>query len=303
MKSLLLKISVVVIVLFFLGISFSIATSDANQGSDSQGHYSYNSQQIASGLAQNDVSNRALFNAQLQTISSDPVTNNSSVHSGSTLSLQGGKQIYVYGADTGGGFPMSNFSAGQYASVVDQSGEQSAALAYGLNSSDNYSTYSAYYSIGGISVSGYGTMTAYHTSNQSLGAGGASLSITVTDPGSLVVIISLTSSTWTTTSVSGLPNLTVDANISGTPNSVTIPILIAQAYESPGTYNVSEMSAYFGGADPSHVADLLGVFVFTPNTTNKSVGIPPSTELYSIIGGVAVVAIIGYVVAIMRKRR
>jgi hypothetical protein len=189
---------------------------------------------------------------------------------GTSIELPSG-QMYLYGMATGGGAATSEFAAGQYAKVLNTAGLLSAALAYGTNGKNSYSTQTAYHDIGGVSVAGsWKDFVAYYGSNHQTGAHDASVSFQ-TNEDSLVVVLGLASSQQFV-SVEGLPNLQVDASRTGG------GIVIAHANVGPGSYNVVEHSKVLAaGQDPAHMADLVGVFVFSGKQENK-VSTPASEQ-------------------------
>ena len=144
-------------------------------------------------------------------------------------------QMYLYGMATGGGADSSEFTAGPYAKVLNTAGKLSAALAYGPNSQNSYSTQTAYHDIGGVSIAGsWKDFVAYYGSNHQTGAHDASVSFQA-NQGSLVVVMGLASSQQFV-SVEGIPDLQVDASRTGG------GIVIAHANVQPGSYNVVEHS-------------------------------------------------------------
>jgi hypothetical protein len=170
-----------------------------------------------------------------------------------SLELPAGK-MYLYGMETGGGFPSSPFAEGQYAKVENADGKLSAALAYGTNNRNSYSTQTAYHTIGGVSVGGsWKHFVAFYGSNRKREAHDASVSFQTSED-SLVVVFGLAGD-QKVVGFDGLPGLEVDASGGGE--------LIAHAYVKPGTFNVVEHSAVAAaGQDPAHMTDLVGVFVF-----------------------------------------
>jgi hypothetical protein len=166
--------------------------------------------------------------------------------------------MYLYGMASGGAAPSSTFAVGQYAKVVNASGNISAALAYGTNNEDSFAANTGYHDIGGVSISGtWDNIAAFYGSNPQSGASNASVSFQAKEE-ALVVVIGLASSQQYV-DVQGIPGLQVDAsdNVRGE------GMVIAHTYVEPGTYTVVEHSkALSAGQDPPHMADLVGVFVF-----------------------------------------
>lgn len=176
-----------------------------------------------------------------------------------SIQLPSGR-MYIYGMATGGAAASGPFATGQYAEAVDAAGQLAAALAYGSNDQNSYTTQTGYHVIGGISVEG--TWTSFHEfygSNQQAAASGASANFTLSQ-NSLVVVIGLAASQQSV-QLAGIPALQIDASSSGP--GASEGMVIAHAYLGPGTYTATEQSAALaGGQDPDHMADLIGIFVF-----------------------------------------
>jgi hypothetical protein len=182
-----------------------------------------------------------------------------------SLSLPSGAQEYIYGFITGG-VPSSGFSSGQVASVINADGNMQAALAVTTSDTNSFSTSAQYPAIGGVSVSGFSSLSFSYGSNGNPGASSASDSFTVNVVGSLVVIMALGGGEQYLV-VSGLPGFTIDAtNFNGVCNQgLPSVIVIGHAYLNPGTYTVTEQTRQCAaGQDPNHAGDLIGVFVFGP---------------------------------------
>ena len=178
------------------------------------------------------------------------------VHEGATsLQLPAGR-MYLYGMVTGGGAPSSGFANGPYAQVVNAVGNVSSALAFGADGRNSFDTQTGYYDIGGASISGeWDSFAAFHGSNSHAGASNASVPFQVVKR-SLVVVIGLSSSEQAV-SVQGIPGLQSDASGS------QLGMFIGHAVMPPGSYIAVEHSKVLSaGQTPSHMADLLGVFVF-----------------------------------------
>jgi N-acetylneuraminic acid mutarotase len=192
-----------------------------------------------------------------------------------SLTLPAGKSIYLYGATNGGAYSDSGFAQGSYQAVVDTDGNVSAALAVTTSNSNTFTTSDQYYVIGGLGVTGFSNMVESYGSNTQSGASTASDTFTAANELSLVVFIGLASSQQSI-SLSGIPGLHVDAT-SSEPDAM----IIAHAYLEPGQYTVTEHSeATAAGQDPDNMADLIGVFVFTPehNTWSHGAGMPVALD-------------------------
>jgi hypothetical protein len=195
-------------------------------------------------------------------------------------------RIYLYGMVTGGAAPSSPFTVGQFAQATDTAGQLAAALAYGASGEDGYTTQTGYHVIGGVSIGGsWGAFNAYQGSNLQSGAPGASVNFPVSS-NSLVVVIGLAASQQQI-SLSGIPALQTDGLSSGPQASEGM--IIAHAYLTPGTYTVAAQSAALSaGQDPDHMADLVGVFVFSSSASAKSTGAtyrPPAPSTPASISG------------------
>lgn len=176
---------------------------------------------------------------------------------GTSLQLPPG-QMYIYGMVTGGARPTTPFASGDSAQAINAAGQLCAALAYGNNGQNSYTTGTEYHVIGGVSVSGtWDDMKAYYGSNSRAGASIVAAPFVVNEADSLVVVIASAASEKNA-AVQGIPGLQVDATSSGG----ALPMVIGHAYMQPGNYTASETSSAVSGQDPRHMADIIGVFVF-----------------------------------------
>lgn len=176
-----------------------------------------------------------------------------------SLTLSAGHSVYLYGMTNGGGYTTSDFALGNYQSVVDADGNLSAALAITSSNSDSFTTSDGYYAIGGVGVSGFSTMSESYAANTQSGASTVSDTFKIAQL-SLVVFVG-TASSQQSISLSGIPGLQVDAE-SSEPDAM----IIAHAYLPSGTYRATAKSkATAAGQNPDNMADLIGVFVFTPS--------------------------------------
>ena len=109
---------------------------------------------------------------------------------GTSLRLPPGN-MYLYGLVTGGEFPTSPFISGPYAQTINAAGQLSAALAYGTNNENSYSTQTAHHLIGGASVSGtWSDFKAFYGSNGRANAYIVAATFTVKSNALVVVIAS-----------------------------------------------------------------------------------------------------------------
>jgi hypothetical protein len=178
---------------------------------------------------------------------------------GTSLKLAPG-HMYIYALVTGGAVPTSAFASGDYAEATNAAGQLCAALAYGSNSENSYTTQTDYHVIGGVSVSGtWDDMKAYYGSNSRAGASIVAAPFTVSKESLVIVIASAASEKRAT--LYGIPGLQIDQSSS----NGALPMVIGHAYLQPGSYTASETSSAVGGQDPVHMADLIGVFVFSFN--------------------------------------
>jgi Bacterial Ig-like domain (group 2) len=199
-----------------------------------------------------------------------PTISNATVQNGQTsLTLPGGAPLYIYGFVTGGGFPSGSFVNDDYASVKDVDGYLIADMAVTTNNTNSYTTQTAYYNIGGVSVSGYSSYAASSGSNSGAAAGSAQDTFSVATLGSLVVVLALAGGEQSQT-LSGIPNITIDATNNGEAGLPVI-VTIAHAYPSPGNYTIVEQTTQSAvGQDPNHAGDLIGVLVFAPTTQSST---------------------------------
>ena len=178
------------------------------------------------------------------------------------LTLPPGNSVYIYGMATGGLYPSSPFSQGNTQQLLDASGLLVADLAVTQSNFNSFGTNALYYTIGGIGVSGFTTMSQSFGSNNNPGASSASDTFTVTQQSLVVVVVMAGGQSYLT--LSGLQSLQFDAQV-GSQSGGVIGMVIAHASLSPGTYTVTENSfpSPAPGQDPNHMADLIGVFVFS----------------------------------------
>ncbi len=177
------------------------------------------------------------------------------IQNGTSLQLLPGR-MYLYGMTTGGGKPATGFALGQFAQAINRAGQLSAALAYGTNDRNEYTTQTEYQAICGVSVGGaWDRFAAYRGLNEERGTGHASVTFS-TSGESLVVVIALGSSQQAI-QLEGIAGLQTD-RVGDEP-----AVMIAHAYLSQGTYTVRETTrATAAGQTPEHMADLIGAFVF-----------------------------------------
>jgi Bacterial Ig-like domain (group 1)/PKD domain len=203
-----------------------------------------------------------------------------------SLTLQAGNSVYIYGMATGGLFASSDFSQGSVQQLMDASGELVANLAVTANNSNSFTTGADFYTIGGVGVSGFTNMAESFGSNNSPGAPSASDTFTVTQS-SLVVVVAMAGGQSFLT-LSGVPGLQIDSQL-GSRSGGVIGMVIAHASLSPGTYTVTENSfpSPAPGQDPNHMADLVGVFVFSGPPKTVNLGTPCVNGLQVDINGAA----------------
>jgi hypothetical protein len=194
-----------------------------------------------------------------------------------SLSLNPGAQLYIYGLVNGGGHPNSVFSNGEYASVTDANGNLIAALAATTSSTNSFTTQDAYYVIGGASVSGFSQYTASYGTNAAPAATGASDTFTVAASGSLVVVFGLGGGEQCL-AISGVSGFTIDATDNGA-SGLPVVTTIGHSYLDSGTYTVNEQTQQCAaGQDPNNAGDLIGVFVFQNGQTAINSTTPPTSQ-------------------------
>jgi PEGA domain len=130
-----------------------------------------------------------------------------------SLQLQPG-HLYLYGMAISGYGSSTLFSLGQYASVFHEGGRLAAAVAYGSNDENTYTTRTDRHLLGGVSIAGaWRSFRAFYGSNSASGASDASANVTV-DQDSFVVVLGLASSQQQI-DLEGLPGLELDTFHSG----------------------------------------------------------------------------------------
>jgi hypothetical protein len=175
---------------------------------------------------------------------------------GTSLNLGVGR-LYIYALVTGGAFPTLPFESGDATQATNAAGMMCAALSYGTNSQNKYETQTEAHVIGGVSVGGmWVTMKAYYGLNTQAGASSVSAPFLVSED-SLVVVIA-TAASEKQAALYGIQGLEIDASSS----NGLLPMVVGHAYLPPGSYTASETSSAVVGQEPSHMADLIGVFVF-----------------------------------------
>ena len=176
-----------------------------------------------------------------------------------SISLSQGYRLYIYGYGTGGGFQSSAFMNGQYASAINSAGNMVAALAVTKSNLNNFSTQTGYQVAGGVAITGFRHFTPYYGSDTSPGASSASVSFNVGHNNSLIVIVAIAGG-GQSLSITGLPDLKIDAAWPGSPN---LAMVIAHAYLAEGSYSVSEITSQSAaGQNPNDAGDIIGAFVF-----------------------------------------
>ncbi len=223
---------------------------------------------------------------------------NAVVESGKTsLQLPSGAPLYVFALATGGAFPTSGFSAGEFASVTNVAGNTVAAMAITTSNTNSYTTQTSVHAIGGVAVSGFSNYSASYGANGTHGASTASDTFTVRSPGSLVLVIAVGGGEQCP-SVAGVPSFSKDGGNTTNSNS----IVIGHAYPGPGTYTATETTSHCAGEfQPSNAGDLLGVIVFSTNASSQP---QANLPLYTaVIAAVAIVIVIAIAIAPLVLRR
>jgi hypothetical protein len=182
-----------------------------------------------------------------------------------SLSLASGGELYVYGATTGGAYPMTAFANGQTIQITNANGNVSAELAVTANNNNSYTTGTSYDAFGGFGVSGFNFAQGFYGVNPGPGPNlQASVQFTLSAP-ALVVVMGMGSS-QATLSFSGLNNPTIDVSeVSG----IYEPALgIEHEYLQAGTYTIQETTgdgtSYY--QTPQNEVDLIGILIFSTST-------------------------------------
>ena len=175
------------------------------------------------------------------------------------LQLRPGR-LYLYGMAVGDSSRSSLFSLGQYASVFHEGGYVGAAVAYGSNDRNTYTTQTERHILGGASIGGsWQTMRSFYGSNAAARASETRTNFTL-DQNAFVVVLALASGQQQIT-LDGLPGLEMDSFHGGA--GAAASMVIAHAELPPGSYTVVERSAAQAqDADPDVMTDLLAVFAF-----------------------------------------
>ena len=229
------------------------------------------------------------FNTSLAQGSPSVLVDNAIVSPQQTnLGIASGAEMYLYGFSTGGVLGSSTFSGGQYVDAVNAIGNIAADLAITGNNTNSFFTATGLHTIAGVGVSGFKSYSSSYGINETTGSGSASDTFNVTTSGDTVVVIAIGGSS-SFIRISGIPNLQIDAkntNASGWVNYNEMPIIIGSAQLTAGKYTVTELTQGNSTQNDSaltHMADLLGVYVFTPGTpstytvTFRETGLPKGT--------------------------
>lgn len=201
---------------------------------------------------------QTIFNSDLFNGSSN-VIDAKQIQFGSALSLNNRGKVYMYGMATGGGTLSSVFSTGQLVSGINADGYVSSGLSITSVNSNNFTTGTAYYSIGGIGEIGNKYVGVLYDSNVTAGASSAIVHFSLNET-ALVIVLAVTSSQQYMT-VQGLPNFITDA-ASGNGSAIT-PIIIGHTVLTKGNYTTLEKTQPDAPSqDPNHMTDTLGIFAF-----------------------------------------
>ncbi|MCL5873787.1 MAG: hypothetical protein M1161_00375 [Candidatus Thermoplasmatota archaeon] len=227
----------------------------------------------------------------------------------SDLNLPPGAQIYLYGYNVGASLQSGLFLYGQYYYVSNAIGNIVDSLAVTTNNTDGFMTPCGALTVTGIGISGFSSYAFTYGMNATSGAGSASDTFNATSTGQLAVIIAFGGS-QSMVRVSGIPNMQVDSsnvNSAGWVTSGLMPMIVGHSYLNKGQYTVSEISegniTQNTTANKTHMADLIGVFLFTPGTPIKSSNTGPSTgmsilQVIDVMIVVAAVAVVSLVIGV-----
>ncbi|MCL4412053.1 MAG: hypothetical protein M1526_01675 [Candidatus Thermoplasmatota archaeon] len=228
----------------------------------------------------------------------------------SFMNLPPGAQIYLYGYNVGASLQSGLFVNGQYFFIDNENGNIVDSLAVTANNSNGFGTPCGALTIAGIGISGFSSYTFTYGMNATSGAGSASDTFNVTSTGQLAVIIAFGGS-QSMVRVSGISGMHVDAsnvNSSGWVTSGLMPMIVGHSYLNKGQYTVSEISegnvTQNTTANKTHMADLIGVFLFTPGTPSKTFTPTPTAgisifQIIDVMVVVAVIAVVSLVVGIV----
>ena len=187
--------------------------------------------------------------------------NGATVQLGRTsLNLPSGASVYIYGMGTGGAAPATNFAQGPYQQLLDAGGQVVAGLAITASNTNSFTTSCADFTVAGVSVSGFKTVSASYGANNQLHPTAASDTFPVTE--AAVVVVVAIAGGEDHLELTGLPGLQIDAQ-KGPDQPHGIAIAIGHTNLQPGNYSVTETTEGDSGRDPAHEGDLIGVFVFT----------------------------------------
>jgi hypothetical protein len=183
-----------------------------------------------------------------------------------SLTLPSGSQTYLYAYSDGGTYATSVFSSNgaTHHYGKDSAGERAVGVTLTQSASNSFTTGDEAYTIGGVGISGYTSVSVFHgqhvyTTATTNNVYHAHVTFTVSASNSLVVVVMLGSSQ----SYLSYTGATLSVATSSINNPSCDPLLIAYGYLPPSTYTITETTSPNSPVPANHLVDYIGVFVFS----------------------------------------
>ena len=247
-----------------------------------------------------NVSNYKARNAVVPQLSQLPyVSGSEAINFQDSISLNFSASIYIYGYSTSGISEASPFVNGSYAVGVGANGYNDTGMAISSSDQNSYNPYeNSHYTIGGIGVSDFTSYSVFYKVHTPPVQPQTYVNLTFNvSTNSLVVLVGMVGAYYI--NLSGISNIKVSSilNYSGDDG-----LEFAYANLSAGQYTVRELSTNGDGGSNTR-SEIISAIVFPDSKQQRNTSGISDTELYGIIGAVAAIAVIGSVLAIMRKKR
>ncbi len=247
-----------------------------------------------------EISNTGNVSVSPNSISLPYVTGYYVLSYGNSVNLNFSASTYVYGYSTSGISPASPFVNGSFAVGVGANGCNDTGMAITSSHQNSYNPYeNSHYTIGGIGVSDFTNYKTFYKVN--------------TPPIQPITVVNLTFNVSSNSLVvfAGMGGGAYSIGFSGIPNIHIASILnssgdtgleFAYANLSAGKYTISEKSTNGDGGSNDR-SEIVSAIVFTTSTQKPAASGTSNTWLYGIVGGVIAVAVVGSMLAIMRKKK
>jgi hypothetical protein len=224
-----------------------------------------------------------------------------------SISFPAGNSIYVYGYVNGAQYYGGYLSSGNETTATAASGNNGDQISVSKNNNSTVIDNACLnWELGGFAISAFSGFKSFYGYNENLGAPNsaysgstnATVNFTLTS-NSLVIFLALASAQQYG-NISGIPGLIMDKNTYSDCGFQKEEMMIAHAYLGKGSYSAKETSKALVYQLYAHMADLIGVFVFTSATL-----ITPqvSNYIWIIVAAVIVAGVIITVVSLLVSAR